>query len=249
MKSALQTPETEQMFADTASKQRLIALVPAGGIGARALSDSSEEPKQYRLLKGQPMIVWTVQHLLADARVEQVVVGVQRDDTRAQALFEADSRVRVLLTAGQTRAQTVLQTLEQAVFLPNDWVLVHDAARPGLPKAALTRLIDTCLAANLGGLLALAATDTVKLAHHDGSGQRVQTTLPREQVWLAQTPQMFPVGLLRHALKGALAAGHPITDEASAMEWAGHQPLLVAGALSNHKVTWPEDFEGIERWL
>lgn len=249
MTSAAHSPETVKVPVKSTPKRRLIALVPAGGVGARALSDLSELPKQYRLLKDQAMIVWTVQHLLADARIEQVVVGVQRDDTHAQALFATHSRVTVSPTAGRTRAQTVLQTLEQACFTPEDWVLVHDAARPGLPKAALARLIDACLTNNNGGLLAMAATDTVKLARRVGVDQRVQQTLPREQVWLAQTPQMFLVGLLHQALKGALAAGHPVTDEASAMEWAGHQPLLVTGAVSNHKVTWPEDFEGVQRWL
>lgn len=249
MITAAHTPETEQLLTKTTPKPRLIALVPAGGVGARALGNASEEPKQYRFVKALPMIVWTVRHLLADPRVMQVIVGVQRADVRAQGLFENDSRVIVSPSAGQTRAQTVLQTLEQDFFAPDDWVLVHDAARPGLPRAALARLIDACLNDGHGGLLALATTDTVKLAHETSLVQRVQQTLARERVWLAQTPQMFPVGLLRQALAGALKAGHPVTDEASAMEWAGYQPLLIEGAVSNHKVTWPEDFEGIQRWL
>ena len=249
MISAAHNLETQQLITKTTPKRRLLALVPAGGVGARALSNASEAPKQYRLIKAHPMIVWTVRHLLADPRVEQVMVGVQANDTQAQALFENDPQVTVLPSAGSTRAQTVLQTLERDCFRADDWVLVHDAARPGLPKAALARLIDSCLTHDHGGLLALPATDTIKLAHDDGLGQRVQQTLARERIWLAQTPQMFPVGLLRQALIGALEAGHPVTDEASAMEWAGYQPLLIEGALSNHKVTWPEDFDGVQRWL
>jgi 2-C-methyl-D-erythritol 4-phosphate cytidylyltransferase len=249
MISVAQTLKTEQMIPNITAGRRLIALVPAGGVGARALSDEDQAPKQYRLIKSQPMIVWTVQRLLADSRIERVVVGVQHDDTQACALFEKDHRVLVTPSAGATRAQTVLQTLAHELFRAQDWVLVHDAARPGLPIAALSRLIDTCLSANRGGLLALTATDTVKLAHEGGISPRVQQTLARERVWLAQTPQMFQVALLRQALAGAIAAGHPVTDEASAMEWAGDEPLLVNGALSNQKITWPEDFEGVQRWL
>lgn len=249
MTSAAQTLKTEQVIPKTTAGRRLMALVPAGGVGARALSDGAQAPKQYRLIKSQPMIVWTVQRLLADPRIEQVVVGVQHDDTQAGALFNNEPRVIVSPSAGASRAQTVLQTLAHELFGAEDWVLVHDAARPGLPLSALSRLIDACLSANRGGLLALAATDTVKLAHADQTSPRVQQTLAREQVWLAQTPQMFQVGPLRQALAGAMAAGHPVTDEASAMEWAGDEPLLVQGAASNQKVTWPDDFEGVQRWL
>lgn len=249
MTSAAQTLKTEQVIPKTTAGRRLMALVPAGGVGARALSDGAQAPKQYRLIRSQPMIVWTVQRLLADPRIEQVVVGVQHDDTQAGALFKNEPRVIVSPSAGASRAQTVLQTLAHELFGAEDWVLVHDAARPGLPLSALSRLIDACLGANRGGLLALAATDTVKLAHADQTSPRVQQTLAREQVWLAQTPQMFQVGPLRQALAGAMAAGHPVTDEASAMEWAGDEPLLVQGAASNQKVTWPDDFEGVQRWL
>uniref|UniRef100_UPI0040470671 2-C-methyl-D-erythritol 4-phosphate cytidylyltransferase n=1 Tax=Orrella sp. TaxID=1921583 RepID=UPI0040470671 len=249
MTSAAQTLKTEPVNPNTTAGRRLIALVPAGGVGARALSDGDQAPKQYRLIKSKPMIVWTVQRLLADPRIERVVVGVQPNDTQASALFDQQPRVIVSPSAGVTRAQTVLQTLTQDFFEADDWVLVHDAARPGLPLDALSRLIDACLNANRGGLLALQATDTVKLAHEHEIDPRVQQTLARERIWLAQTPQMFQVSLLRQALAGAIAAGHPVTDEASAMEWAGDDPLLVQGAWSNHKITWPEDFEGVQRWL
>ncbi len=249
MITVAQTLKTEQVIPKISAGRRLIALVPAGGVGVRALSDGDQAPKQYRLIKSKPMIVWTVQRLLADPRIERVVVGVQQDDSQACALFEKEPRVIVSPSAGATRAQTVLQTLAHDFFKADDWVLIHDAARPGLPLVALSRLIDACLSANRGGLLALAATDTVKLAQEGEMSPRVYQTLARERVWLAQTPQMFQAGLLYQALAGAIAAGHPVTDEASAMEWAGDEPLLVEGALSNYKVTWPEDFEGVQRWL
>ena len=230
---------------------KIHGLIPAGGLGLRAQQAGITAPKQYRDVKGKPMLAWATQALLADARVAGVVVGVQADDAWAKACLAALPTVQVLPSAGQTRAQTVLQTLEQSGFDEQDWVLVHDAARPGLPAAALAALIDACLQADRGGLLALPAADTVKLAKTVGDGQLaiVDQTLARETIWLAQTPQMFRVGELLDALRQALQAGRAITDEASAMEWAGHSPLLVVGSPRNHKVTWAEDFEWIQRFL
>jgi len=228
-------------------ESRLIALIPAGGVGLRALTDGQTLPKQYRLIRDKPMIVWAVQALSSNPRIGSVIVGVQSDDPWAQSVLGGLDKVTIRHTGGQTRAQTVLQTLRHAGAQRSDWVLVHDAARPGLPGEALERLIDACLERDQGGLLALPAADTVKAAEPDPA--RVKATLPRQEIWLAQTPQMFRVGLLLDALEGALKEGFAVTDEASAMEWAGYQPLLVPGALRNHKVTWPEDFELIQGWL
>ena len=230
------------------SSSKIHAVVPAGGSGQRALSPGQAGPKQYRVISGQPMIAWAVQALLADDRVADVVVGVQSDDVVASTLFTTQPRVRVVQSAGPTRAMTVLNTLNASGFAADDWVLVHDAARPGLPAHCLTELIDACLANERGGLLALPAADTVKRSG-TGSPVSVETTLRREQIWLAQTPQMFRVGELCEALEKGLADQLPITDEASAMEGVGQQPLLVTGSVRNNKVTWAEDFEWIERWL
>ena len=123
------------------------------------------------------------------------------------------------------------------------WVLVHDAARPGLPAEVLARLIDACLEDPVGGLLALPVADTVKGGH-----ERVERTLDRNGLWLAQTPQMFRAGALRDALTAAAVAGVAVTDEASAIEAAGYAPRL-PGSLRNFKVTWPDDFELMEKWL
>ncbi|HEY7803319.1 MAG TPA: 2-C-methyl-D-erythritol 4-phosphate cytidylyltransferase, partial [Orrella sp.] len=151
-------------------------LIPAGGVGARALSAQSVNastlsraptkplPKQYRLVNGVPMLVHAVNALLADSRVHDVVVGVQANDPFAHEYLVSLALVQVLPSAGATRAQTVLQTLQQSGFPDQDWVLVHDAARPGLPNDCLTALIDVCLQSNQGGLLAMPAADTVKLA-------------------------------------------------------------------------------------
>lgn len=240
----------------------MFALVPAGGIGQRAIAPASQTavPKQYRLIHGVSMLAWSVQALLAEPRISRVIVGVQTNDRQALDAVGMMDRVIIQKTAGDSRARTVLQSLETAMreqtLSPGDWVLVHDAARPGLPLEALRNLVDACLEHETGGLLAMPVTDTVKLAvEADDSVEsgvmpaRVYKTVARERVWLAQTPQMFRAGALAQALAGALAAGHEVTDEASAMEWAGAQPLLVAGSAANFKITWPEDFERAERLL
>jgi len=245
---------------------KLIAIVPAAGIGQRAQQpapDQTPQPKQYRLLRGEPMLRHAVRALLADARIERVLVAVAAGDDLAGPALAGLSRVAVRPCGGPTRARTVMAALREAAPGPKDWVLVHDAARPGLPAQALARLIDSCLAHGTGGLLALPVADTVKRAveaERDAclltggagtadSGYVVHSTVDREALWTAQTPQMFLAHKLLHALEQAQAAHRPVTDEASAMELAGHRPRLVPGSVRNFKVTWPEDFELMEKWL
>jgi 2-C-methyl-D-erythritol 4-phosphate cytidylyltransferase len=229
----------------------LIAIVPAAGIGQRA-SRAGEPalPKQYRLLLGLPMLRHAVLSLLKDPRISHVFVAVSADDIwAAQALADLP-RTRCRPCGGATRAETVAAALSLCGATENDWVLVHDAARPGLPVDALGRLIDTCLSDEVGGILALPVPDTVKSQHTEADNTaRIRATVDRDGLWLAQTPQMFKAGVLRHALRAAEENGVTVTDEASAVEAAGHAPLLVRGSLKNFKVTWPEDFELMEKWL
>ena len=230
--------------------ERIIALVPAAGIGARAnptgeaSARASAIPKQYRLLRGEPMLRRAVKALLADRRVAEVRVAVSTGDIRADSAVAGLPRTICRPCGGPTRADTVLGALHDAQLEPQDWVLVHDAARPGLPLATLQQLIDRCLNDSVGGLLALPVADTVK-----GGSERVERTVSRDGLWLAQTPQMFRAGLLQSALENAVAQGLAVTDESSAMEAAGHAPILVRGAARNFKLTWPEDFELMEKWL
>jgi 2-C-methyl-D-erythritol 4-phosphate cytidylyltransferase len=149
---------------------------------------------------------------------------------------------------GATRAATVANGLAELAARgaqPQDWVLVHDAARCLVRPAWVDRLIDACLDDDVGGLLALPVADTLK-AEAQGRQERVLATLDRRNKWMAQTPQMFRLGLLTRALA---QAGDAVTDEASAVEALGHPPLLVRGAFENLKVTWPEDFEIAQRLL
>lgn len=230
---------------------RIVALVPAAGIGARAQEvGQAQIPKQYRLLAGQTMLRHSVQALLADSRIQEVRVAVAPGDHQAQMVLAGLPRTTCSHCGGPTRAETVLNALRQAQLSPQDWVMVHDAARPGLPLDALSRLIDACLADEVGGLLAMPAADTLKAAlpHLE----KVARTVPREGLWLAQTPQMFRAGLLLDALTQALSLqGTPSgpTDEAQAVEALGYAPLLVRGSGRNTKITWPEDFNWVESWL
>jgi len=254
--------------------QSIICIVPAAGVGARAQrAPGDASPKQYRGLAGQPMLRHAVQALLADPRVSQVRVAVSPDDGWAADALAGLNRCVIRPCGGPTRAATVSRALADAALPDDAWVLVHDAARPGLPPDALARLIDTCMRDPVGGLLAMPVPDTVKraaavqdtmdaavtrvaagansVARSPGemATVRVAATLARDGLWLAQTPQMFRAGMLQSALQAADRAGVVVTDEASAIEAAGYAPQLVLGSARNFKVTWPDDFKLMEKWL
>ena len=227
---------------------RIVALVPAAGTGLRAVEvGQAQTPKQYRLLAGQAMLRHSVQALLADSRIQEVRVAVAPGDSHAQTVLAGLPRTHCSPCGGATRAHTVLNALREARLAPQDWVLVHDAARPGLPLEALARLIDACLLDDVGGLLAMPAADTLKKAQ--SHSDKVANTVPREGLWLAQTPQMFRAGLLLEALTCAVDATEAPTDEAQAMEALGYTPILVRGSGKNTKITWPEDFQWVESWI
>src|SRR5690625_458190 len=231
--------------------QKIIAIVPAAGQGLRARANTAKNgrPKQYKQLKGQAMLRHAVQALLHDQRIQQVCVAVAADDAYVADALTGLPRTHWRFCGAESRHLTVLSALNELALAESDWVLVHDAARPGLPAEALERLIDTCLSQNNGGLLALPIADTVKQQENNGPVAKASKTLPREGLWLAQTPQMFRAGPLKAALQQALQRGLAITDEASALEITGYRPLLVEGSARNFKVTWPDDFTLIEALL
>ena len=218
------------------------ALVPCAGVGERA---GAGRPKQYRQLAGRSVVVHTLDALARVPRVAQTLVVLAPGDLDFVVSAPAFTGW-VEPCGGATRAASVaagLQALTRRGVCSHDWVLVHDAARCLVQPAAIERLIDACLDDPVGGLLALPVSDTLKQA---GDANRIASTLDRSGKWLAQTPQMFRLGLLREAL--ASADGR-ITDEASAIEALGHAPLLVAGEPDNFKLTWPADFALAERLL
>jgi 2-C-methyl-D-erythritol 4-phosphate cytidylyltransferase len=227
---------------------RCFALVPCAGVGQRA---GTAVPKQYAPLAGRPLVAHTLQALRAVAGIEATLVVLSAGDEWFEPGVPAAEHPRDWLAraGGATRAETVangLAELRRRGAADDDWVLVHDAARCLLQPAWVRRLIEACRADAVGGLLALPVSDTLKRAQ-DG---RVLQTQPRQGLWQAQTPQMFRVSLLQRALAHALGhTGAEVTDEASAVEALGLQPLLVEGAWENLKITWPADFGLAERLL
>ena len=215
------------------------ALIPAAGSGTRM---AGGQPKQYLPLAGKPML-WHSMQALARAPVECIFVVLAPEDREfARHDWSAlGGRVEPLYCGGATRRDSVYNGLvaASAVVDPDDWMLVHDAARPCLPRADFERLIAECGEDRIGGILALPIADTVKRVAKDEAGaQRIAGTEDRAQLWLAQTPQMFRAGLLGQALKDAKGA---VTDEAGAIEQLGLRPRLVLGSRENLKVTYPED--------
>ena len=213
------------------------ALVPAAGVGKRM---GSALPKQYLPLRGRTVLDHTLDRLLDHPRIEGVYLALSPDDGWwPDSGFYKDPRV-TRVDGGSERCHSVLNALQALSrrAAADDWVLVHDAARPCLRPSDLERLIEQLSAHPVGGLLGRPVHDTMKRA---GPDRRIEATVPREGLWHAYTPQMFHLGPLRQALERALAEGRLVTDEASAMELAGDRPLLVEGAGDNLKITRPED--------
>jgi len=227
---------------------RCFALVPCAGTGSRS---GALTAKQYAPVAGQPLVAHTLQALARVDRLAATLVVLAPDDDHFDDALPgfAGARGWVARVGGASRAESVANGLAELVARgaqPQDWVLVHDAARCLVRADAVDRLIDACANDEVGGLLALPLADTLKQA--DGQ-DRVAGTVDREAKWAAQTPQMFRLGLLQPALRAALDAGATITDEASAVEALGHPPKLVRGDWENFKVTFPPDFALAERLL
>ena len=215
------------------------ALIPAAGSGSRM---QDQIPKQYLALAGKPMIFHALRTLCDSPRLSGVFVVLAPHDEEWQrhdwSAF-ADKLVS-FPCGGATRAQSVLNGLKAAcsasLMGDDDWVLVHDAARPCLIASQLDRLLDELGGDEVGGLLAIPVADTLKRSDRSG---RVSHTESREDLWQAQTPQMFRCKLLVKALSMAGSAG--MTDDAGAIEALGLQPKLVRGDVSNLKITYPQD--------
>lgn len=214
---------------------RHFALIPAAGVGSRM---GSEQPKQYLSVAGKPMLAHVLDTFCAASRITHTFVVASQGDPHIESLCGSypPERLTVLFAGGPTRQASVLNglTAMRDQVAGDDWVLVHDAARPGLTDGLIGRLIDALGDDPIGGLLALPVVDTLKRADAQG---RVGATVPREALWAAQTPQMFRYALLRSALEQA----QQVTDEASAIEALGLHPKLVEGSARNFKVTLPAD--------
>ncbi|GFE80777.1 2-C-methyl-D-erythritol 4-phosphate cytidylyltransferase [Steroidobacter agaridevorans] len=225
--------------------KRFWVVVPAAGSARRM---GAAVPKQYLPLAGRTVIEWSLAPFLAHARTVAIVVVLAEQDQRwPQIAIAGDAKIATAI-GGAERMDSVLAGLRalQDRAAPDDWVLVHDAARPCLSAGDLDRLLNELSNDDVGGLLAAPVVDTLKRADDGG---RVLQTVPREKLWRALTPQMFRRDLLQRALQSAQAKGLAVTDEAQAIEALGLQPKLVAGDSDNVKITLPEDLPRAERIL
>lgn len=213
-----------------------VALIPAAGVGARM---GGGTPKQYASVAGKPMLQHVLDTFSCASQIDHTYVVVSASDGYIDAL-PLPARCTVLRCGGASRQASVMQGLQAIASLtdPDDWVLVHDAARPGLTVALVDKLITFVKDDPVGGLLAVPVVDTIKLSN---GHSHVASTVPRAQLWAAQTPQMFRYRTLLSALEDAAVTGRTITDEASAVEAIGLHPKLVEGSPRNFKVTLPED--------
>ena len=213
-------------------------IIPAAGTGNRM---ASVLPKQYIPLAGKPMISHTIQVFVKHPRIASIHLALNPDDDFWRSLpLEPASKLKLHYTGGESRGETVLNTLRAITAAEDDWILVHDAARPGLTHQLLDNLLNALENDAVGGLLALPLADTLKQAD---AANRVAGTIPRADLWQAQTPQMFRYGTLIKALQSFKGAA---TDEAEAIEALGLQPKLVRGELRNLKITYPQDLVLLE---
>ena len=199
------------------------------------------------------MLAYAIEAFLQSPDVESIWVGVSPgfiDNPVLKKLEQGNKPIHFLPAGGPTRQETVRNTLAKMLesgISESDWVLVHDAARPGITSELIEKLIHAVKQSHVGGLLAMPLADTLKQADLDsaiaGNLPHAEKTIPREHLWQAQTPQMFSLKTLHDALADAIRLEADLTDEASAMELAGFKPLLIEGATRNFKVTHPADWD------
>lgn len=217
---------------------RIVAVIPASGTGSRM---NSALPKQYLTLRNKTILEHTVAIFLNHPRIEKVIVAVSETDDYYPRIALLKSPKIQIVFGGESRADSVFNALQ--VVGDDDWVLVHDAARPCLKRSDLDKILQ--INDRNGAILAVPAIDTMKRA----DGNKITCTEDRSTLWHALTPQFFPADLLKTALGSALSEGQTVTDEASAMELLGYKPQLVVGRSDNLKITRPEDLALAEFYL
>mgnify|MGYP000188455821 CR=1 FL=1 len=236
---------TGESVATRKNTSHIWAVVPAAGVGSRMGLD---KPKQYAELNGKAIIEHTLSRLNAHPLIEGVVVAISPEDTIWPSLCISLDKPLVVVDGGQERCHSVLNGLTHLAgeISSQDWVLVHDAARPCLRLSDIDKLIQALNDHPVGGILACPVRDTMKRSNDNND---VIGTVERANLWHALTPQMFRLGVLKTALLGALDRGQIVTDEASAIEFNDLVPHLVEGSRDNIKITQHEDLSLAEYYL
>lgn len=220
-------------------------IIPAAGIGSRMQVD---KPKQYLKIDNKTILEHTLDCFCHHSAIKEIFVAISNNDNYWDSLtINSDIPVN-RIEGGQERCHSVFNALLHILPIANDndWVLVHDAARPCLRQQDLDLMLSSLADDKVGGILAVPVKDTMKRADEHG---RISMTVDRNELWHAQTPQMFRVGLLFRSIKSALENNQLITDEASAIELAGEQPALIEGHADNIKITQPEDLYQAQLFL
>ncbi len=219
------------------SDEKIWAIIPAAGIGARMATDT---PKQYLTIGNKTILEHSLSNFLKHPAIHKVIMVIHPQDKKWSTLEVSEHDKIIVVDGGEERVDSVKNGLAKIKDLggAKDWVMVHDAARPCLYSLHIDNLIKAKETSPEGVILAIPSFDTVKVTNNQ---QTIDKTLERENIWLAQTPQFFPVELLCNSIRQSLIDGINITDEASAMEAQGYHPALVIGSKHNIKVTEQED--------
>lgn len=219
------------------STERVHVLIPAAGTGTRY---GGAMLKQYLPIGGKTVLAHSISVFQFHPMISSITVVIAADDQLFESAVGGLAAAVKTVTGAETRAQSVRNGLRYIAqnYSGNDWVLVHDAARPCLSSSRLEKFLEQGLASANGAILAVPVGDTLKRA---GSAQEIIATVDRDGLWAAQTPQLFRVGALADAIDAAQQAGCDLTDEASAMEFVGVKPLLVMGSSANIKITHSSD--------
>jgi 2-C-methyl-D-erythritol 4-phosphate cytidylyltransferase len=221
------------------NKNKYWAVIPAAGAGKRM---QVNRPKQYLALAGRTVLETTLSIFIRHPEISGIIVAITDGDPYWKELDIQTDKPVLVASGGKERSDSVLSalTLLKQHAENKDWVLVHDAARPCLKSADINTLIEQLSDSNCGGLLGLPVADTVKRCN---TSRRIVETVDRSNLWRALTPQMFRLGMLYDALSEALEKKLPVTDEASAIESQGLQPIMIEGSADNIKITHPGDLE------